>query len=177
MNTRDLTNILRNKVKSGIHLLGVLASDQLPKKVIDYVPAVAIINTEPSTMGGEHWLAVFINKNREGFFFDSYGRKASYRGFPRDINDFLRKNCTRVYHSTKKVQADTSTVCGQHCVFFILHIQRGLSYQKVIDMYKNNVYCNDAMVCKFVDRIQPAIFMRCNRQYFPCIQCAHGRYI
>ncbi|MEQ2301665.1 hypothetical protein AMECASPLE_038394 [Ameca splendens] len=36
-------------------------------------PAYFIVNTHPSHMPGEHWLALTLDENGEASFFDSYG--------------------------------------------------------------------------------------------------------
>jgi hypothetical protein len=49
----------------------VFAINELPTKI--KYPAYIIFNTKPRSHPGEHWLAVYINKEKEAYFFDSYG--------------------------------------------------------------------------------------------------------
>lgn len=129
-----------------------------------------VVNTHPSNMPGEHWLGVYFTKQGHGYFFDSFGNPPTHVQFPPDINKFLKQNCTDVIYSTKQVQDDDSTACGQHTVFFLYHIQRGLSYENFIDKYGSNLICNDTMVCRFVNKIQPGV---CHKYDFTCVQCAY----
>lgn len=69
MNTLELTSIMKKCTKKGTHFMGILASNQLPTHKIDKLPALAIINTDPSNKPGQHWLAIYVNANRRGFFF------------------------------------------------------------------------------------------------------------
>lgn len=168
MNTIEITSVLKKKVKRNINFLGVLACDQLPNIIINSVPAIVVINTQPSTMPGAHWLAVYIDRYRYGYFFDSFGHAPTYHDFPEDINIFLQKNCIDVCYSKKQVQNDGSVTCGQHCIYLLCHIQSGITYQKVLDMYGPDLHCNDMMVCKFVSRIRPET---CKNHDFICVQC------
>ena len=170
MNTIELTRVLEKVVKHrNICLLGVLASDQLPRIIVT-TPTMAIINTQPSTMPGAHWLAVYIDEARTGYFFDSFGHSPAYIGFPDDIYRFLKLNCLNVQYSKRQVQENMATTCGQHCVYFLCQIQKRLSYQEVMNMYHDRLHCNDIMVCKFVSRIRPGT---CRSHEFTCVQCVH----
>ena len=163
---------MRRCVKRGTNFLGVLASDQLPKQDLVKLPAMAIINTHPSTKPGEHWLAIFISSKKHGYFFDSFGNSPDYKHFPASIKRFLSRNCHTTSHSVKQVQSNFSMACGQHCVFFLFNIQRGVSYKKLLNVYSNNLSSNDAMVCRFVKRIQPTA---CKKNTFPCVQCVKNK--
>ncbi len=47
-----------------------------------------IINNEPSTQIGSHWIAIYFFKNKKAIFFDSYGQSAKlYK-----LDKFLKKN-------------------------------------------------------------------------------------
>ena len=95
MNTIELTSILRNRIINGTDFLGVLACDQLPKHGVYKYPAMLIVNTHPSSIPGEHWLAVYITKDRHGYFFDSFGNSPDK--FPKEINSFLVKKTVHMY--------------------------------------------------------------------------------
>ena len=169
MNTIELTRVLEKVVKRNTNLLGVLASDQLPR-IIVATPAMAVINTQPSTMAGAHWLAVYIDEARNGYFFDSFGHSPAYVGFPHDIIRFLKLNCLNVQYSKRQVQENMTSTCGHHCVYFLCQIQKRFSYQDVMNMYHNSLQCNDIMVCRFVGRIRPGT---CRSDMITCVQCVH----
>ena len=91
-----------------------------------------IFNTQPSTMGGEHWICAFIdlqkknNKAREINFFDSYG-SVDGTGTPPEIDAFLQ----RVLAEAKKARIPLvlkknavrhqfkNSECGVYCLKFI----------------------------------------------------------
>ena len=144
-----------------------MACDELPKYNGCKLPAMLIVNTHLSTMPGEHWLAIYITKHKQGFFFDSFGNPPDYDNFPSEINKFLVKNCTNISYSRKQVQSNYATTCGQHCVFFLYHIHKGVPYTTILKMYGPVLECNDCMVCRFVGRIQPVACHGCD---FKCVQ-------
>lgn len=167
MNTIELTSIVK-RISNRAHLLGVLACDQLPTKPIRY-PCMGIVNTDPSDLPGKHWLAFYITKDKQGYFFDSFGNSPDK--FSPEIKLFLLKNTARILYSGRQVQKDFSVTCGQHCVFFLYHVQKGASYSRLINMYSDNLVCNDAMVCHFVNKIRPV--SACFENNFDCVQCGY----
>ena len=52
---------------------GVFSSNNLPSKKNFTIPAAFIINLSPSHEPGSHWVGIYINKKRIGYYFDSYG--------------------------------------------------------------------------------------------------------
>ena len=101
MNTIELTSVIGRIINKNTHFLGVLASDQLPNAQLQRLPAMAIVNTHPSTMPGEHWLAVYISRDKRCYFFDSFGN--SLDRFPPEIKVFVLKNCSTILYSGKQV--------------------------------------------------------------------------
>ena len=160
-----MASIIKKRIINGTEFLGVLACDQLPKNHVCKFPAMLVVNTHPSNMPGEHWLAIYISKNKHGYFFDSFGNPPD--NFPAEINNFVMKNCTVMSYSRRQVQDTNATTCGQHCVFFLCHVQKGMPYTQLINMYGSNLVCNDAMVCQFVSKIRPSV---CHEFHFTCVQ-------
>ena len=63
--------------------LGVFARDELPKRV--KYPSCFILNTQPRSQEGEHWLAIYFDHKRNCYFFDSYGNSPKYFGLDKYI--------------------------------------------------------------------------------------------
>ena len=82
-----MASIIKKRIINGTEFLGVLACDQLPKNHVCKFPAMLVVNTHPSNMPGEHWLAIYISKNKHGYFFDSFGNPPD--NFPAEINNFI----------------------------------------------------------------------------------------
>jgi len=71
MDTVQIICSLKN-VKS---FLGVYPPDLLPLTILQQTGTV-ILNTDPHTQEGTHWLAIhFQLKSSTAFYFDSYGNK------------------------------------------------------------------------------------------------------
>ena len=85
MNTIQLNKILFNFPTTKDNYVGTFAIDKIPKSIT--YPSSMIINNEPSTRAGSHWIAIYFFKNKKAIFFDSYGQSAkSYK-----LNKFLKK--------------------------------------------------------------------------------------
>jgi hypothetical protein len=117
MDTVQIQCTLRS-VKS---FIGVFPSDLLPSHSIGRCGTI-IINTDPHTESGSHWLAVRIEpRSSYAYYFDSYGIPP----FLPSIQSFLRRNCTIYEYKSVQLQGITSTVCGKYCCLFALYVDRG----------------------------------------------------
>ncbi|XP_053207030.1 uncharacterized protein F54H12.2-like [Panonychus citri] len=67
------------------------------------------------TLGGSHWVSVYISKNRTGIYFDSFGRQP-----PPEILSFILRNTSFYEISKSKYQGDDSAACGYYCLLFVL---------------------------------------------------------
>lgn len=123
----------------------VYAADRIP--TILEKPCAIIVNTDNHDSPGQHWCAIFINKQENGFFFDSYGLPP--------INFYhrtaLERNCKKYTWNTKCLQQLKSKVCGQYCVFFLHYMCFGqkknfISFNNLFTRYKSK---NDSMILSF----------------------------
>ena len=115
MDSNEITAVLRNEPASHAVFRGVYAQNELRQAISKCermgAPGAFVINTDPATQPGEHWLAIFYNDALEFEFFDTYDAPPSVYGFVGPWN-FTNTN-------TRKVQSLTSDACGQHCIFYI----------------------------------------------------------
>ena len=70
MNTLQIERLLKKGLKSKTIFKKVCALDQLEKPTF---PSAYVINSDPSSEPGEHWVAVYFDKRGRGEYFDSYG--------------------------------------------------------------------------------------------------------
>ena len=75
MNTLEITSAINSKPGMVDQFLGVFAPDEIANLKIQKFPAALIVNTDRSSDSGEHWVWVYIDGNRNGEYFDSYGRE------------------------------------------------------------------------------------------------------
>jgi hypothetical protein len=101
-------------------------------------------------------------------FFDSYGFPPGFSNFPKSIKEFLTKNGSKIYYNIKQVQDTLSTTCGQHCVFYLCQRARGVSFEDVMSLYKDDLRSNGKVVACFVRKYQ-----KCSNVY-PLRTCNQG---
>ena len=136
MNTSQLQSVLFRE-----HIHGtVCAIDQLPTH-IDHFPSAFIINTDEHDEPGEHWVAVYFPESTKAEFFDSYGHLPSY--FDERLVYFLQK-ANSVIYNTVKLQGPLTPVCGQYCLFYIMHRERGIPADILLTHL--NMFNTDTMV-------------------------------
>ena len=70
MNTLQIERLLKKDWKTKNIFKKVCALDQLEKPTF---PSAYVINSDPSSEPGEHWVAVYFDKRGRGEYFDSYG--------------------------------------------------------------------------------------------------------
>ena len=121
-------------------------ADQIPR--VWTRPTAFIFNTQGCKLPGAHWVCVHVDKNGDGWYFDSYGNPPLV---PDHINR-LRKNCKSLRWNTKQLQSETSDVCGQFCLMFLHHMSKGKSIENFHELFSTNLKKNDAIARSFVFR-------------------------
>ena len=99
--------------------LGVFPSDLLPQTPVAQ-SGTLIVNTDPHTKGGSHWLAVHLQSRCLSYYFDSYGLPP----FIPSIQSFINRNCIVWDYNAIQLQGPSSTVCGKYCCLFTLYMDR-----------------------------------------------------
>ena len=94
---------------------GVTALDSLPFAIPHY-PFLMIINTQAHNLPGEHWISVFIDSNKRGEVFDSFGLPLS-NILIRWLNRFTRS----FTNNHLMYQHPLSSTCGAFALFYVLH--------------------------------------------------------
>ena len=85
--------------------LDVYASDLLPSWITKICTDIA--NADYHTEGGSHWLAIhFRLKSSSAYYFDSYGIVPLVS----DIQNFIRRKCTKWDHNGRQLQGLNSDV-------------------------------------------------------------------
>ena len=131
MDTREISDILkRNRFTKPLNFRGVFACDQLRKECMPR-PSALVINKDPANKPAQHWVAMYITQDGVREYFDSCGQLPTLP----QIQHFLRKNVKYVIYNKRHLQGTFSTVCGQYVIFFLLHRCRGLSMDKIINLF------------------------------------------
>lgn len=129
MNGYELDSAMRRDPHTARHYIGTFAADTLPR--CPPCPALLLTNNKKSNNPGEHWLAIALDAQGRGQYFDSYGR------FPvvKEHHEFMNRNCTRWDYNETCLQSVGTSVCGQHCVMYLLHRAHGLNLSDYIQTY------------------------------------------
>jgi len=144
MNGAQIERALRQDKFASQSFVGVFAADRLPVKEF---PGSYVVNTDETGQPGQHWVAFYtVDDTIE--CFDSFGKD------PGVYNAHIKKWLDDTYKviQCETIQSDDTTVCGQHCLFFILLRSYKLSYEDVMSAYTENTEFNDRLVCKFINK-------------------------
>jgi hypothetical protein len=121
------------------HIRGIFSRDELsdaklPKNEVSGL----IVNTDPSTKPGMHWVAVFVDPRPSAKssveYFDSFGQDPS-RGMNDSINEMIKKNFSSLPHMLKykinsvKNQRATSPNCGFFALKFLSDRIHGVPFE------------------------------------------------
>jgi hypothetical protein len=94
--------------------------------------ATHIVNSDPHTSQGSHWLAILLQpRSYSDYFFDSYGLPPLIP----NITDFLSRTCTVCDYNSKQLHGLTSTVCGKYCCLFALYVDRGYRPKRFVVLF------------------------------------------
>jgi hypothetical protein len=145
------TLMIRKLLKKFKCFKGVFPSDQLPYKT--ELPLNIIVNTDPSTKPGQHWVCICINKKRVGYYFDSFG----INPFVEDIIKFLNKRCVKWSYNKQCIQNITSSTCGHYCVLYIIHRCQNISNRKFFSRFKKRTITNDRKMLKIFKNFSLAV--------------------
>ena len=112
---------------------GVYPSDLLPTSIQS---GTVIINADPHTREGSHWLAIHFNfPLSAAFYFDSYGRAPS----DPNILTYLKRNCAVWSYKSSSLQGPTSVVCGHYCCLFARYMDKGITPLQFVRLFTASV--------------------------------------
>lgn len=151
MNNLQLERLLQRIM--GNVFRGVWACDQLPLLTRCFpLPSYFIVNTHKGDQPGEHWLALTLEKDGTATFFDSYGFPPTFEYYPPSILHFLKDRAEQILYHDRQLQHPLSVACGHHCVYYLYHRARGMSFQQVLSLYDKDAVKNDLEATALVKR-------------------------
>lgn len=137
MNTKEIQKHLC-KIHSSLQY-NVYAANRLP--IYTQTPTYIISNLDPDTKPGSHWIAIHIDENGFGQYFDSYGRP------PRRYHQsFLKRNSRQWNFNSNRIQHDWSSVCGQYCLMYLYFKFNGNSMFDFTKRFDANTVSNDILL-------------------------------
>ena len=137
----EISNTINRDVFGRSNFLGVYAIDQLPR--ITCFPCCLVVNTDPFYKPGEHWVAIYFEKNRSCEFFDSFGIPPDYYG----LNKYIDRVSRSVTYNNIQLQEMNSSSCGYYCIYYILLKSRFFDLKNIIGLFsKTDFKLNDFLV-------------------------------
>jgi hypothetical protein len=140
MNTSDIVQILRkdNCVKHKFR--GIFSADQIPSVLLE---GAYIVNTDESWLPGKHWVS-FYKEGGKVEYFDSYGFKP--------LSKFENALGENLHYNAEQIQSYFTTVCGQHCIYFLHERCSNKSMIEIINQFTENHLQNDIRVNNIINR-------------------------
>ena len=127
--------------------IGCFASDQLESLSLSYFPCTLIVNTDKNGMSGAHWICFRISKRRVEMF-DSLGLIYDNK-LPLEILAFIQRfSISRDIKLNKRLQPDSSVLCGFYCIFFIF-LRQFCSFGQIQKFFDGDLNKNDQTLTKF----------------------------
>lgn len=150
MDTHPLAKIIK-KLLTPMHVsfLGVFSRDQQPSltRINSIAPCAYVVNTDPSSLPGSHWVAFFHPHPNIIYFFDSFGRAPTELGFN------FPTNCT-IRFNPYLIQSLTSRCCGQYCIYFLfLTASHAPVKSMLFSLSKLHAIKADKIVREFIHRV------------------------
>jgi hypothetical protein len=121
MNTLEIDHVLKTHPSTRYVFKGVYARNKLPRRL--NVHSALIGNTEPDDRPVTHGVALYIDANSRGEYYDPKGRPPLLRAY---VN-FMNKHCTSWTYYTIRDQEEGSTICEHHCIFYLIYRCAGKS--------------------------------------------------
>lgn len=146
LNSLQLRKILEGQESCRKIFKGVYSIDTLEK--IDSAPCCFIVNTHKSNQPGEHWLAIYVDHEKNLEFFDSYGN--SPERF--DLLDYCFSISNKVSWNTQQVQSYSSTYCGYYAVLYLIYKCNNFSLKDFLRNFSNNPFTNDRFLNKLINQ-------------------------
>ena len=121
---------------------GVVAYDQLPILVVSR-PRIFIVNTEPISEPGDHWIVLYFDHN-VCEHFDSSGSVPRTTYMP-----YIFVNSVKFMYNNERLQHYNSDTCGLFCLFYAYFRCRGFLFNQILDMFYDNLLLNEFVVKTF----------------------------
>ena len=140
MNTQQVQDLLRADSICSQIFQGVFSSDTLPSQ-----PRLLVCNTDPSYKPGTHWIAIHVDRNGCGEYFDSFGRPPD-----KHCERYMNTYCRTWTFNRVQLQSIISSFCGFYCCMFCLLRCRSVDMNKFVNLFTNDTGFNDSIVHSFI---------------------------
>lgn len=140
------TNEINLVMKNVPNFLGVYSRDNLP--IPEEYPFSLICNTDLQFEDGTHWIAIYVDSDGKGTYFDSYAMPPIHEEFKEFLNTFCQNG--QSWNKTK-LQCNTCITCGEYCCIYIILRNSGFSHKQVLGFFDRDPEINDKIVREIFD--------------------------
>lgn len=145
MDTHEI-RLFMKKINHSLEF-NVFPANRIPMYI--EAPTYFISNLDPDTKSGSHWVAIHINANGIGEYFDSYGRKPTGHH-----KSFLKRNTRKWFYNNKILQSHLTSVCGEYCLVYLYFKFMNMSMSEFLRDFCDIPLYNDI----FINKIFKTIF-------------------
>ena len=147
--TKQLAELANSEDTLRKHFAGVYAADTLPKNPGRSTARGYIVNTDPHSKPGRHWIALWT----EGDIcqvMDSYGLPLAAHQVPQ-LQTWLRTHWPLLESNTSSLQAINSATCGHYALRFLIDRSRGKTMRQFLELFDPYDYVyNDALIARWM---------------------------
>jgi hypothetical protein len=143
MDSLTIDKVLRKNC--GIYR-GIFACDELP--IIRIRPFVIVVNTDPSSKPGRHWICMYVDVDDYGEYFDSFGLP------PKLVFErYMNNTCMSWNFNRKQMQSLVSRFCGHYCIWYCMNKFRSVSLNELVHVISNDTGLNDFLIHRFACKL------------------------
>ena len=130
------------------NFIGCFAEDELSDLKLRLFPCFLIVNIDSSNLGGSHWIALGLFQDRLEIMDPLGFNIFNWKRVPCQLMNFCHLfGSRRKIYVTKRIQSNTSSLCGFFCINYVIFRQL-YSLQKVQNVFSANWTRNDDQLIK-----------------------------
>lgn len=133
---------ISDKLKNIKFFIGVFARDELPE-TSGVFPQSLVVNTDPRSQTGTHWVGIYIDENGKADYFDSYGLPPMCIEF---LN-YLESNAIKGFKYNRiTLQCTTCVTCGEYVCAYLILRTAGIKHREFVQLFTTNLENNDKII-------------------------------
>jgi hypothetical protein len=146
MNTVEIEYVLKKCLCNKMKFI-VCSADQLLKYKVKK-PSMFIVNIDQSDQPGSHWVSFYFPESGAAEFFDSMGKPPEH--YHIYYKNFLIAYGSSYLHNLNRIQDYNTSLCGEYCIYFLIHRSENMSYEKILVQFcGDNYFLNDYKIMKY----------------------------
>ena len=140
MNTKEIERFLQADIVCRGVFQEIFSAGTQPRQ-----QRLLVCNTDESTKPGQHWIAIHVDDNGHGEYFDSF-----WRAPDEHFEAYMNRHCTRWTFNREQLQSIISSSCGYHCCVFCMLSCRRVEMTRIVNMFTTDTAFNYFIAHSFV---------------------------